>query len=112
MVAGGCRDNSAFTFVVGQVADFVVRAAQFECTRVLHVFGLEKYLVAAQVRKKIARNEFRLLDDTRELFIGAVNVGNRRAFDNIGRVKSFGVVRVRDSFLVAQNFKPPVDCFK
>ena len=85
MIARRRRDNSALAFVFSQVANFVVCAAKFESSGVLHIFGLEKNLVAAKLRKKIARYKFRLLDNARQLFICAVNVSYRRALHNLGR---------------------------
>ena len=63
MVAGG-RGNYPFgAFFGGELADFIIRAAQLEGAGVLEVFGFQVDFVAGQFGEKVTFNQAGFADN-------------------------------------------------
>ena len=84
MVAGRGGNYAFGPFFGGELADFIVSAAQLEGAGMLEVFGFQVDFVAGQFREKVAFNQAGFAYNAFKVAGGLIDAGDGGLLDNFG----------------------------
>ena len=83
MVAGRGGDDPFFSFLICELADFVIGAPQLEGTGVLQVLWFQEYLISGQFGKIVAGNQAGLAGNSFKLAGCLIDAGNGGLLDDV-----------------------------